>query len=226
MRDLSYAWSLFLILILPLLAGCGGSSSPNSTAPAPLSARNLNLIFVVSEDLAFQASGDVNPNTANLTNQGLQRSLRMATFLKQRVLGGKNVTGVYALQPMSHLQTIGNYPDMAAPETIEQFALLNQITLTDAQPQSIGTSTPAPPFSGNSFPLNSSYGSALPTGVATPAIACPNCQGLDFADQGGDNENLVTGIIAAHLPGFYVFSAPWETNSALLTKSINSKAIT
>ncbi len=27
---------------------------------------------------------------------------------------------------------------------------------------------------------------------------------------------LVTGIITANLPGFYVFSAPWETVSALL----------
>jgi hypothetical protein len=37
---------------------------------APLSADNINLIFVVSQDLAYQdqASGDVNPSTANLTN--------------------------------------------------------------------------------------------------------------------------------------------------------------
>ncbi|MGD0697833.1 MAG: putative Ig domain-containing protein, partial [Terriglobia bacterium] len=61
--------------------------------PAPLSADNINLIFVVSEDLAYQASGDVNPLTANLTSQGLQRSLLMAPFLQQNVLGGENVTG-------------------------------------------------------------------------------------------------------------------------------------
>src|SRR5208282_4590300 len=120
---------LFLVLALTLLAGCGGSSGSNATAPptpapptaAPLSAANLNLIFVVSEDLAYQAPGDVNPTTANLTNRGLQRSLRMATFLRQHVLGGKNVTGVYVLEPMTHLQTTSNYPDMAAPETIQQF---------------------------------------------------------------------------------------------------------
>ncbi len=220
MSKTSHAWSLSLLLTLPLLAGCGGSSTSSSTPVVPLSARNLNLIFVVSEDLAFEASGDVNPNTANLTNQGLQRSLRMATFLKRRVLGGKNVTGVYALEPMSHLQTIGNYPDMAAPETIEQFALLNQITLSDAAPFGASSDVPksALPFTGNSYPLNSSYGAALPSGVATPSIACPNCRGLDFADHGGDNENLATGIITANLPGFYVFSAPWETTSALLTK--------
>ena len=126
---------LFLVLALTLLAGCGGSSDPNATAPptpAPLSASNLNLIFVVSEDLAYQASGDVNPSTANLTNQGLQRSLLMATFLQQHVLGRKNVTGIYALEPMTHLQTASNYPDMVALETIQQFALLNQITLSSA----------------------------------------------------------------------------------------------
>ena len=121
-----------LVLALSLLAGCGGSSHTNAAVPnpAPLSAGNLNLIFVVSPDLAYQASGDVNPSTANLTNQGLQRSLLMATFLQQQVLGTKNVTGIYALEPMTHLQTAGNYPDMAALETIQQFALLNQITLS------------------------------------------------------------------------------------------------
>jgi hypothetical protein len=58
------------------------NSTGNTTAaltitvnPAPLSADNINLIFVVSQDLAFQdqASGDISPSTANLTNKGLQR---------------------------------------------------------------------------------------------------------------------------------------------------------
>ena len=78
--------------------------------PAPLSADNINLIFVVSEDLAYQASGDVNPSTANLTNQGLQRSLLMAPFLQQNVLGMNNVTSIYALEPMTHLQTTRQLP--------------------------------------------------------------------------------------------------------------------
>ena len=206
-------WRLFLVLFLTL-AGCGGSSgSLQSPTPAPLSDHNLNLIFVVSADLAFQASGDVNPDTANLTSQGLQRSLMMATFLRRRVLGGKNVTGVYALEPMSHLQTAGNYPDMAAPETIQEFALENQITLT-GQGQT---------YTANSYPINASYAPGLiPSAVATPAVPCANsCQGLDFADQGGDNEKLVSGIISAKVAGFYVFSAPWEAVSALLG-SINT----
>ena len=71
---------------------------------APLSADNINLIFVVSEDLAYQdqASGDLNPSTANLTNKGLQRALLMASFLQQVVLGTNNVTSIYALEPMTH----------------------------------------------------------------------------------------------------------------------------
>ncbi|MGA9565535.1 MAG: hypothetical protein WBS19_08435, partial [Candidatus Korobacteraceae bacterium] len=198
-------WLLFLVLALTLLTGCSVSGPP---IPAPLSASNINLIFVVSEDLAYHATGDFNPKTANLTNQGLQRSLLMATFLKQQVMAGENVSAIYALEPMTHLQTASNYPDMVALETIQQFALLNQITLSsDAQG---GT-----PYAGQSFPINASYASGpLPSGV--PAQFCPNCQGLDFDDEDGDNEALVTGIVNSHAMGFYVFSAPWETTNALL----------
>jgi hypothetical protein len=217
-RRFKIAASCVLILAVALLAGCGGSSNSEGTSgPAPLNAGNLNLIFVVSEDLAFSAPGDINPTTANLTNQGLQRSLRMARFLKRRVLGNKNVTGVYALEPMTHLQTASHYPDMAALGTIQQFALLNQIALSSS------TGPEYLPYTGNSYPINVSYAPSmpLPSGVATPIASCPNCQGLDFADQGGDNESLVTGIIAADVPGFYVFSAPWETTTSLLA-NVNS----
>ena len=188
----------------------------------PLSADNINLIFVVSEDLAYQdqALGDVSPSTANLTNKGLQRSLLLAPFL-QEVLGMNNVTGIYALEPMTHLQTTptGNYPDMAALETIQQFALLNQTTLpTDSEGQTQVTA--------NSYPLNASYALTFvppspPPEIAPPLLFCEACQGLDFNDNNpiGANETLVTGvlgIIAADAPGFYVFSAPWETTSSLL----------
>ena len=205
---------LFVVLAMALLAGCGGSSGHSAPAPNPpaLSAGNVNLIFVVSEDLAYQAPGDVNPSTANLTNQGLQRSLLMAPFLQQQVLGTKNVTGIYALEPMTHLQTTatGNYPDMAALETIQQFALLNQITLSS---DAVGGTF----YTGNNYPINASYASgSVPIGVAMPSLPCPGCQGLDFDDQNGDNETLVTGIVTANVPGFYVFSAPWETTSNLL----------
>lgn len=206
-------WLLFLVLAMTLLAGCGNSFSPNSSeppTPASLSADNLNLIFVVSEDLAHQASGDVNPSTANLTSQGLQRSLLMATFLQQKVLGMQNVTGIYALEPMTHLQTANNYPDMVGLETIQQFAMLNQITLSSDQEG--GT-----PYTGQSYPLNASYSSgSIPSGFPVPPQFCPNCQGLDFKDEGGDNEALVTRIVKANATGFYVFSAPWETIGSLL----------
>ncbi|MBF0524700.1 MAG: hypothetical protein HQK56_06335, partial [Deltaproteobacteria bacterium] len=45
---------LFLVLALTLFAGCGSDS--NTTAP--LNANNLNLIFVVSPDLVYNAPGD------------------------------------------------------------------------------------------------------------------------------------------------------------------------
>ena len=204
-----------IAVAVAMVVGAGVSSSgsdlPATPDPPPLSAGNINLIFVVSEDLAYKAAGDIDPNTANLTNRGLQRSLRMARFLRRRILGRKNVTQVYALEPMTHLQTLSNHPDIVSSETIQQFALLNQITLSSA---------PAPqyvPYTGNSYPLNASYApGSVPTGVATPAAYCGNCQGLDFNDQENNNEVLVTGVIAAYVPGFYVFSAPWETTRTLM----------
>ena len=203
---------LLSVLFLLPLAGCGGSSgSTQGLSPQPLSADNINLVFLVSEDLAFQAQGDVNPDTANLTNQGLERSLRVAGFLQRQVLDKHNVTGIYVIEPMTHLQTPNNHPDIASAETVQQFALLNHITLSSALPPQFI------PFTGNSYPLNGSYAvGSVPAGVATPAAYCGNCQGLDFNDSAGNNETLVNSIVTAGVPGFYVFSAPWETTSALL----------
>ena len=189
------------------LSGCGGGSSQT---PAPMSAGNINLIFVVSPDLANDPLGDINPTTANLSNQGLQRSLLIGTYLKQQVLGAMNVTGIYALEPMTHLQTAHNYPDMAAIGFIQQFALLNQITIQ-------GTTA-------NSYTLNASYAAgSVPSGVVTPNPFIPGCQGLDFNAANGNNVALVSRIINENSPGFYVFSAPWETASTLLANIKSTK---
>jgi hypothetical protein len=193
-----------LVFALTLLAGCASSSGFHQNSA--LSADNIKLIFVVSPDLAYQTSGDVNSDTANLSNQGLQRSLLMATYLKTHLLGTNNVTGIYTLAPMTHLQTANNYPDMAAIGFIQQFALLNQITVQ-------GTTA-------NSYPINTAYGElgGVPDGVVEPSPFIPGAQGLVFNDANNNNSALVTRIINANQSGFYVFSAPWETTSALLAK--------
>jgi len=170
-----------------------------------LSPNNVNLIFVVSPDLAYSTPGDVQPDTANLTSQGLQRSLQMASYLKHQVLGERNASRIYTLQPMSHLQTANNYPDMAAITYIQQFAMLNQISLTGAG----GYNSPL--YTANSFPLNASY--------ADPALgeqALPY-QGLEFTTGTSHNNELLLGtLLYFNNPGFYVFSAPWETINSLM----------
>ena len=81
--DLADLFSLLvLIFALTLFAGCGGG-----TTVTPLSADNLNLVFVSSEDLAYSAAGDVDSRTANLTNRGLQRTLLMGDYLTNRSWG-------------------------------------------------------------------------------------------------------------------------------------------
>ena len=203
MKEFPVIRSLLLMLALTMLAGCGGDF--DSTATGTLNGDNINLVFVVSPDLANDPLGDINPATGNLNNQGLQRSLLMGTYLKEELLGANNVTRISVLEPMTHLQTVNNYPDMAAIGFIQQFALLNQITL-------LGTTA-------NSYPLNVAYAQgSVPTGVVEPAPYIPGSEGLDFDDATGNNLALVTDIIQANVPGFYVFSAPWETVSALLAK--------
>ena len=199
MKKNSVIRSLLLIPALMLLVGFGGSAE----AAGLLNANYINLIFVVSPDLANDPLGDIDPITSNLNNQGLQRSLLMGTFLKKRLLGTNNVTSISALEPMTHQQTENNYPDMAAIGFIQQFALLNQITL-------LGTTA-------NSYPINVAYAQgSVPDGVVEPDPYVPGSQGLDFDDASGNNIALVSGIIQANEPGFYVFSAPWETTIALL----------
>jgi len=204
MKKFTTALWASLVMALSLLTACGGSS----TAAPPLSANNLNLIFVSSPDLAHQGAGDVRPDTANLSPQGLQRSLLMATYLKQQLLQGNNVNSIHALTPMTHLQTANHYPDMAGIGYIQQFALQNQFTLP------VGA---AQPYTANSFPIHVAYTSAksLPSGAVAPASYCPDCNGLDFNDTQG-NTALVAGLIKGNSSGYHVFSAPWETISRLL----------
>ena len=119
--------------LMVFCGGCSGSGSgggaPAVVATSPLTAGNTNLIFVVSEDLAYNAAGDVSVDTANLTSQGLERSLKMAPFLQQSVLGKQGVTAIYALEPATHPQTAANYPDMVALETIQEFSVMNKTSL-------------------------------------------------------------------------------------------------
>lgn len=205
-----------LVLTLAMLTGCGASQQPTPPSHAPLSADNLNLIFVVSEDLNYQASGDMNAQTANLTSRGLQRALMMGSFLQKDVLGGQNVNGIFALEPMTHLQTGQQYPDMVPLETVQQFAMLNQISLSHQNDA---------PVAANSFPIGVSYASDnVPERVARPFLACSpggglshSCQGLDFRDPAGANEKLLRDLITANSSGFFVFAAPWETVIKMMT---------
>ena len=200
MKKISIVRAMFLVFAVTMLAGCGGSDSGSN---APLNANNINLIFVVSPDVTYNAPGDIQPDTANLASQGLQRSLLMATYLKTQVLWSNNVTGIYTLAPMTHLQTANHYPDMAAIGFIQPFALQNQITISG---------TPA-----DSYPINTAYGPGdNPVGVIEPSPYIPGAQGLAFNDVNHNNLALATRIITAGVAGFHVFSAPWQTISALM----------
>jgi hypothetical protein len=100
---------------------------------------------------------------------------------------------------------------MAAIETIQQFATMNTDTLQF-------NPTQADLYTANSFHINLTYaiGQTI-SGVAPTLFNCVGCQGIDYADQEGDNDYLLSSIIADKLPGYYVFSAPWDTTLNMMT---------
>ncbi len=194
------------IILSLAVAGCG-----NGPSSCSLSSANINLIFVVSQDVTHN-DGDINPDTANLNTRGLQRAISLGAYLHSTLLNQASVNGIYVLEPATHLQTANNYPDLVPLETVEHFAMLNQYSITSAS-----TTPAATTFTANSFPVNICYTAAsVPPGVVTPSFF-PNCQGIDFSDNGGDNEALVTSIIAQVPNGSYLFALPFETLQALLT---------
>ena len=203
-------WSLILSLAL---GGCGGT---DSGAPAGGTLPDATrVVFVVSSDLEHNR-GDINPETANLTGQGLQRALLMARYLHGVVLGSAPVDGIHALIPATHPQTANGYPDLVPLEMAEQFALLNRYSENLARPGS-----PAQDFVADSFPVHVSYTPAsLPAGAAAPPVYPPyqgfNFQGIDFADHDGGNEALVQGLLSGRPGATYVLALPFETLQSLL----------
>ena len=194
---------VLMLLSIMVWISCG-----NASEIAQLDEKNVNLIFVVSPDLAYHTSGDIDKNTANLTPQGLNRSLQMATYLKKNLLRSKNATSIYTLAPMTHLQTSHDYPDMTSIGYIQQFALLNQTTLPISE-----TSF----YTANTLPIKVSYPEgSVPQNVSVPSSFCTNCSGLDFKNTNGSNDALVSHLIQQNQSGFYIFSAPWETIHAMM----------
>ena len=200
LAQLPQAVALALALLLP---ACRSEPAPAGVAGA-LSPDDINLVFVVSPDLAYQTAGDVSAATGHLTPQGLQRSLQLAGFLKHQVLGDRNVTRISALQPMTHPQTASGYPDLTPLTYIQQFAMLNETWLTSTG----GYNSPL--YLGYSSPINTS-----PIDPAGQGFALP-WQGLVFDGASTSNLTIVEKILSDALPGFYLFSAPWETVSALM----------
>jgi len=183
------------------------SGEHNSTTE-PLSSSDINLIFVVSPDVNYSDKGDVHESTANLTNQGLNRSLKLASYLKQTVLGDNNVTRIYALQPISYIQN--GHPYMASLSFIQQFAMLNPTTLSISDSNTL---------TAYSTPIKVSYS---PHGLPTQSVNLEeynqSLAGLSFGDINGSNELVTSDIVSAKKAGYYVFSAPWQTTIGVMEK--------
>lgn len=215
-RHLRTAFAILFALSI-VLSGCGGASTddagPTAYAASSLNSADVNLVFVVTPDLKNN-NGDINEKTANLTSQGLRRAMKLAIWLRDSLLNSADAKGIYALEPTTHLQTEAGYPDMVPLEFIEQFAMVNQYS--EFAPQTV---------TGSSFPVCVSYSqSSVPADAPVPSSFPAGCQGIDYADRNGDNESLVSSILAKKQGGFHVFAMPFDTFKALLSglKSQNS----
>ena len=155
-----------LFLSLSLLSGCGGTSRTNAPVsnPGQLIAANLNLIFVVSPDVAYQTSGDVDPRTANLT-------IRAASVASNCDVPSK--AGAGDKERQRNLRARAHDPFATRPvilggaRAIQQFALMNQTTLSS---DLVGGT----PYSGQNSPINASYApGSVPGGVLRQASTAP-----------------------------------------------------
>jgi len=105
---------------------------------------------------------------------------------------------------------------MVAVETIQQFALLNQITLSsDAEG---GTHTPAR-TTPSMHPMRQG---PCPAELFHSRNSAPLARAR-FNDQEGTTKTVVRISSRPNVAGFYVFSAPWETTTACWPASTGSK---
>ncbi len=203
---------LFVVLAMALLAGCGGSSGHSAPAPNPpaLSAGNVNLIFVVSEDLAYQAPGDINPKH-----------------------GEPYQSGFAAVAAHGHVPATAGARDQECHRhlragTDDPFANREAITPTwprlrpfSSSPCSTRSRCPVTLRAGPSFrpqlPDQCILCGRVDTQRSCHAIAVlPELPGSRFQRPRRRQRNSGNPYAPGKLPGFYVFSAPWETISVLL----------
>lgn len=175
-----------------------------------LNSDKINFIFVTSPDLKFHDTDDIQKINTNLTVQGLNRSFKIASFIKDEILAQQNITKIFTIQPLSHIQN--GYPDMTSLEFIEQFAMLNEST-HDLTKRLGGK------VSANSTSLNASYEpSNMPNIIEIKASQyfCNDCNGVNFQNS---NINYIQKIIESKQTGFYLFSMPWEVVSKMISNT-------
>ncbi|MBY0243996.1 MAG: hypothetical protein K2Q03_00930 [Sphingobacteriaceae bacterium] len=114
-----------ITLIGLVITACnnGGNTSTSPQASIPqLNQNAINFIFVQS----FESNSKFN----NLSVQGFNHSLLFGQLLNQ--ITAAKITGIYALDPGSDV--VNGYPNMAAIQSIENYAVLNGRGITDTLP--------------------------------------------------------------------------------------------
>lgn len=124
MRNKPIAITLITLMGL-VIAACnnGGNTSTTTQASIPqLNQNAINFIFVQS----FESNSTFN----NLSIQGFNHSLLFGQLLNQ--ITASQIAGIYALNPASDI--VNNYPNMAAIQSIENYAVLNGRGINDTLP--------------------------------------------------------------------------------------------
>lgn len=112
------------------ITACNSGGSPSAAAQPFVPQLNQNAINFI-----FVQSFESNPAFNNLSVQGFNHSLQFGQLLNQ--ITASRIAGIFALNPASNI--VNGYPNMAAIQSIENYAVLNGRGINDTLPNNPDT---------------------------------------------------------------------------------------
>ncbi len=193
-------------IILLLLAGCGGSSATRSAGSVEHERGE--------PDLRGQRGPRVPGAGRRQPDDRQSHQSRLAT----RAADGRvsATAGVGWQQRDRHLCPGTADPSADRNRLSRHGGAGNRAAVRHAEPDHPAAAGPCSGYGQQLSGVLVVYSRIHTAGRCAPVAALSGLSGSGLQDQQGDNEALLNTVIEANAPGYYVFSAPWETVSTLL----------